>query len=82
MNASNYPFDGGISHGDDLIYLFPYPQLGSLDRQDKDVSRKMIDLWTSFAIDGTPKIASNPKFHWPPLTSKSIHSSYIKYSRY
>lgn len=56
--APSYPYPGGICHGDDLIYLFPTFNLHDRDRR---MSRKMVDLWTSFAIRGVPNA------DWPPL---------------
>ena len=48
----------GVSHGDELIYLFPMspkifktPEL-KMTATDKSVIDLMVDLWTSFAING------------------------------
>ena len=48
----------GVSHADDLIYLFPtspkkfkMPGL-KMTAKDKSVIDLMVDLWTSFAING------------------------------
>ncbi|XP_020816565.1 glutactin [Drosophila serrata] len=49
---SHYPFNGGVHHSNDNIYLFAtHPLRG----QDTLMSQKMVELWTSFAIDGVPK---------------------------
>lgn len=58
---SHYPFNGGVHHSNDNIYLFAtHPLKG----QDTLMAQKMVELWTSFAIDGVPKDLS-------PLTSPS-----------
>ena len=48
----------GISHADDVAYLFPLT-LGPIKTsnykfsvQDMSVSKVMVDLWTSFAANG------------------------------
>ncbi|XP_017101492.2 glutactin [Drosophila bipectinata] len=48
---SHYPFNGGVHHSNDNIYLFAtHP----LDEQDTLMAQKMVEVWTSFAIDGVP----------------------------
>lgn len=55
-DTSHYPFEGGVHHSDDLIYLFPYPPGESkLNEKDTAIAKMMIDLWTSFAASGVPK---------------------------
>lgn len=65
-----YPFGGGVSHADELIYLLPKPkEVGDLNSDDKEMAEKMVDLWTSFVKNGVPKLTSDPQFEWPPMTS-------------
>lgn len=43
----------GVCHGDELFQLFANRLLpGPVNEDDKKVSKMLIDLWTSFAIDG------------------------------
>lgn len=48
-----YPFNGGVHHSDDNIYLFPTHKLNGIDEK---IARMKVDLWTSFAIDGRPSV--------------------------
>ena len=57
----------GVSHADDLIYLFD-PVFGielPLPPNDKALRELMVDAWTNFAINGTPGIS------WTPLKADS-----------
>ncbi|XP_052859955.1 glutactin-like [Anopheles cruzii] len=56
VDTSHYPFGGGVHHSDDKLYLFPYPSEcpAKLNEKDTEMARLMVDLWTSFAIDGVP----------------------------
>ncbi|XP_034655471.1 glutactin [Drosophila subobscura] len=61
MGNEHYPFNGGVHHSNENLYLFStHPLVG----QDSRMSQKMVELWTSFAIDGRPKELS-------PLSSPS-----------
>lgn len=45
------PFKGGITHGDDMIYMFetlPIP----LSPEDRIVSDRVLDYWANFATFG------------------------------
>ncbi|XP_055626142.1 glutactin-like [Toxorhynchites rutilus septentrionalis] len=53
-NTSHYPFDGGVHHEDDLLYLFPSPGEPELNEEDTKMAKLMVDLWTSFAATGVP----------------------------
>lgn len=56
-DVSHYPFAGGVHHSDDLIYLFPHrPDAPKLNAADTLMAKMMVDMWTSFAIDGVPKV--------------------------
>lgn len=80
--TSHYPFSGGVAHSDDLIYLFPYPQDSSkFNEDDTKMAQTLVDLWTSFAIDGTPKLSTNNgvnPFQWKPLQGKLIEIEKIQ----
>ncbi|CAL8069288.1 unnamed protein product [Orchesella dallaii] len=45
------PFKGGITHGDDLIYLFQFPGI-PFDDDEQVVSNRMVDYWVNFAYYG------------------------------
>ncbi|XP_046628117.1 juvenile hormone esterase-like [Neodiprion virginianus] len=51
--------DYGVTHGDDLVYLFPNSELFSSlnetrSEKDYEMVNIMVELWTSFAIEGKP----------------------------
>lgn len=67
-DTSHYPFNGGVTHSDDLIYLFPYPSdITDLDKTDIQMAQNLLDLWTSFAANSRPQTRSDKKFTWSPL---------------
>lgn len=66
-DTSIYPFDGGVHHSDDNIYLFPNPY-PELNEEDKKMAQRMVNLWTSFAINGEPK--ADDVASWPRMDSK------------
>lgn len=51
LDNSHYPFNGGVHHSNDNIYLFA---THSLQGEDTLMAQHMVDLWTSFAITGVP----------------------------
>lgn len=57
-----YPFEGGIHHSNDNIYLF---STHKLNKKDTKIAKKMVNLWTSFAITGRPSHGgiNIPKFN-------------------
>lgn len=57
--TSKYPFDGGVHHSDDNIYMYPWPH-PNLNEEDLKMAKRMVDLWTSFVIDGVPKAEDVP----------------------
>uniref|UniRef100_A0A182JI83 Carboxylic ester hydrolase n=1 Tax=Anopheles atroparvus TaxID=41427 RepID=A0A182JI83_ANOAO len=66
-STAHYPFKGGAHHSDDNMYLFPYPpEVTNLNAADTMMSEIMVDLWTSFAIDGVPR-SSNGVPTWPKV---------------
>ncbi|XP_055302443.1 glutactin-like [Sitodiplosis mosellana] len=71
-DVSHYPFNGGVSHSDDLIYLFPYPpEVAQLNEDDTKIAKILVDLWTSFAINGTPDLSNSKEgineVSWQPF---------------
>lgn len=77
VDTSRYQFDGGITHSDDLIYLFPYPpEMAKLNAADTRIAQMMVDLWTSFAIDGVPTSSQVQNtfdpIQWEPLRGEKI----------
>lgn len=76
-DTSHYPFDGGIHHSNDNLYIFPYPEnMAHLNEADTEIAKKMVDLWTSFATNGVPVFNSNngtnESIEWLPVTSKKM----------
>ncbi|XP_058065428.1 glutactin-like [Anopheles bellator] len=68
LPTAHYPFSGGVHHSDDNIYLFPYPaDVTNLNAADTAMSETMLDLWTSFAINGVPS-SSRGIPTWPRVT--------------
>lgn len=72
---SHYPFTGGVSHSDDLIYMFPYPpNVADLNEEDTKVAKIIVDLWTSFAANGIPELSTRlngiNELHWQPFLGK------------
>ncbi|KFB47280.1 hypothetical protein ZHAS_00015309 [Anopheles sinensis] len=67
-DTSHYPFDGGVHHSDDKLYLFPYPpgNPDALNKEDTEMAKLMVDLWTSFAVDGVPK-SDRLSVEWNPM---------------
>lgn len=76
-DSTHYPFQGGVSHADDITYLFPYPvEFAKLNENDTKMAKKMVDLWTSFAIDGVPTLSEdhnglNP-VRWTPFSGEEM----------
>ncbi|XP_037933074.1 glutactin-like [Teleopsis dalmanni] len=57
LGNEHYPFNGGVHHSNDNIYLF---STHSLNDNDTRMAQKMVELWTSFAIDGIPSSSEGP----------------------
>lgn len=67
VDVNQFPFEGGVHHNDDLMYLFPYPTKASkLNEADTAIAKKVVDLWTSFASEGVPRAEGVPE--WPSMT--------------
>ncbi|XP_069196046.1 juvenile hormone esterase [Procambarus clarkii] len=52
MAMPDIPVPGGISHADELLYLFHLP--GDLDERQRTMVSRMTTLWTNFAKYGNP----------------------------
>ncbi|KAK4299472.1 hypothetical protein Pmani_028256 [Petrolisthes manimaculis] len=62
-STPDIPVEGGIGHGDELIYLFHLP--GSLDEEQQTMVRRMTLMWTNFAKYGNPTPAEHtPEEAW------------------
>uniref|UniRef100_A0A1S4H6F4 Carboxylesterase type B domain-containing protein n=2 Tax=Anopheles gambiae TaxID=7165 RepID=A0A1S4H6F4_ANOGA len=78
QDISHIPFDGGVHHTNDLLYLFPYPPTAAqLNEPDTAMAKKMVDLWTSFIVEGVPKSCDLP--HWPAFNQ--IFGPYVHLDR-
>jgi len=67
----------GVANGDDLTYLFPVLQglFRPLNNDDLKFSHRLIQLFTSFARDGSPKIKMGegvPDFEWHPVVASNM----------
>lgn len=60
-----FPYKGAVQHEDDLQYLFPLKQMNA---DDEKMAKLMVQLWTSFAIDGVPRAKEVPS--WLPMKSE------------
>ncbi|XP_046753940.1 juvenile hormone esterase-like [Diprion similis] len=77
-----YSLDAGVPdavvHTDDVIYLFPMRSFfggGNLSDTDYEMVDNMVQLWTSFAINGTPTtLASEGSVTW---TEYSTMDNYL-----
>uniref|UniRef100_A0A034W869 Glutactin n=2 Tax=Bactrocera dorsalis TaxID=27457 RepID=A0A034W869_BACDO len=70
------PFKAGVSLTDEALYLFPYPQhVANLSPPDRTMAKRMVDLWTSFVINGNP-FSDVRAGYWPPMTT--LYGPYMK----
>lgn len=59
----------GVHHYSDVLRLFPITFFGPVTHPDDiRISKKMVNLWTSFAKTGIPFCEDVPQ--WPSFTSK------------
>ncbi|CAH0557020.1 unnamed protein product [Brassicogethes aeneus] len=67
-------YSWGVSHCDELIYLFKSPALFSneLNTNDKQCSEDLITMWTNFASNGTPNENWSEMNNFENNTSKNI----------
>ncbi|XP_055856128.1 glutactin-like [Episyrphus balteatus] len=71
------PFKAGVSLTDEALYLFPNPDhVKHLNPTDTLIAKQMVELWTSFVINGQPSMASNRGGYWPPMTT--LYGPYLK----
>ncbi|KAK8750430.1 hypothetical protein OTU49_014823 [Cherax quadricarinatus] len=75
IGHSHVPFKQGVTHSDELMYLFAFPAV--MEGQQIMVKDRMVRMWTNFAIYGDPtpdedqaswKDLQIPK--WKPLTTQ------------
>lgn len=60
----------GVCHGDDLCYLFRFifSHRLTVDSPEYNVTKAMIDIWTSFAANSDPNCASLHDIKFEPLS--------------
>ncbi|XP_044750331.1 uncharacterized protein LOC123310753 [Coccinella septempunctata] len=68
-------FDWGVTHCDDLLYLFNSPALfpKNDDPIDKEMSEILLDRWTNFATNGNPQ-RSSLKNYWPSVNFTGLNN--------
>jgi acetylcholinesterase len=59
VNTKDNPVRGGITHGDDLTYLFNVPLMSLANAQEQAVSDRLVDYWANFAATGNPNVDEN-----------------------
>ena len=70
------PFKAGVSLTDEALYLFPYPDhVKKLSPPDEAMAKRMVDVWSSFVINGHP-FGSHRSGYWPPMTT--LYGPYLK----
>ena len=69
----HYPFNGGVHHSNDNLYLFPYP-FNRLNEKDLKMAKTMVQLWTTFAINGRPSADILNGSKLLPVQSKFIRN--------
>lgn len=55
----------GASHGDDTVYVLSSDVNTQTTELDRQMSKILVDMWTSFANDSTPLL---PNITWTPLS--------------
>ena len=55
----------------------PPMNVGPLSENDKEISKKLIRMWTNFAHSGNPTIDSQDKFHWTSVKSEDVDLEYV-----
>ena len=62
----------GICHGDELLYQFilgnqpPPMNAGPLSDRDKEISQRLLKIWTQFALNADPNGENTYNFRWNP----------------
>ncbi|XP_048505716.1 esterase E4-like [Athalia rosae] len=68
LSFTGSPENFGVAHADDLIYLFPTFPLGTESEtsmnSDEEMMQSMVELWTSFAINGIPTASALNGSSW------------------
>lgn len=67
----------GVTHVDELLYLFNYNSVGPLFKKtdpEVEVMKNMTELWTSFATEGVPFIVGT---EWKACTSTKVQTLFI-----
>ncbi|XP_067620085.1 para-nitrobenzyl esterase-like [Eurosta solidaginis] len=68
QDNSQLPFEGGVYHSDDNIYLFDrFP----LNADDTEFAKKMVHLWYTFAAEGEPKVLGHPEITTKPKETEA-----------
>ncbi|KAF0290971.1 Carboxylesterase 1C [Amphibalanus amphitrite] len=62
------PFEPGVTHADELMYLFPIPLMTDFNDEEKHVSQMMTDMWTNFAMELDPTPAGSGLTRWPQVS--------------
>lgn len=70
----------GACHGDDLCYLFRFifSQRITLHSEEHRIATTMIDIWTSFALNGNPNCKSLGEVTFEPVRTTQDHDNVIK----
>uniref|UniRef100_A0A0K8VHK1 Carboxylic ester hydrolase n=1 Tax=Bactrocera latifrons TaxID=174628 RepID=A0A0K8VHK1_BACLA len=68
LGNSQYPFEGGVHHSNDNIYVFATHKLNAYDTR---IAKKMVDLWYSFIADGVPRVADQPELSIKAMETES-----------
>ncbi|XP_015520819.2 esterase E4-like isoform X1 [Neodiprion lecontei] len=73
----------GVAHGDETFYIFaPEPQFARLNlnktttRRDLEIVDIMVQLWTSFATNGTPTTLASNGTIWKPFSA--VERNYLQ----
>ncbi|XP_046464767.1 venom carboxylesterase-6-like [Neodiprion pinetum] len=74
--SQDNPKSLGVGHGDDTFYIY-FPELQfspaiynrTVTKRDLEVTDIMVQLWTSFAIDGTPTSPALNGTPWAPFSA-------------
>lgn len=66
-DTSHYPFEGGIHHSNDNIYIYPWPEfVSNLNPADTEMAKRMVSFWATFATTGIPSAPGTVE--WPTMT--------------
>ncbi|KAK4299471.1 hypothetical protein Pmani_028255 [Petrolisthes manimaculis] len=81
MGAPATPFRPGVTHSDELMYLFSFPAI--MEDQQLKVMDRMVQMWTNFAIYGKPTIHESGFDNleipvWKPLQPDEHHFMLIQ----